>query len=157
MNLKPRFYVVMKHSHTVQRTVEFAETDMAGLVHFTNFFRYAELAEAEFFEDLGLPLIFCDRVQSRGWPRVRAECSYAEPLHFRDRIEITIFVKTLKIKAIEWGFRIFRLAENGEKTRVAKGGFTTVHVEKNNVDSGMTSLGLPEALLSKIEEAPAGF
>ena len=28
-----------------QHRVEFAETDMAGIVHFSNFFRYMEMAE----------------------------------------------------------------------------------------------------------------
>ena len=147
----------MKFAHTVERRVEFAETDMAGLVHFTNFFRYVELAEAEFFEDLGLPLIYANRLESKGWPRVRVQCNYSQPLYFRDRIEITIYVKAIKIKAIEWGFRVFRLEDDGSKKRAAKGSFTTVHVMKNNTDPGMTSLELPEELLSKIEEAPADF
>ena len=32
----------------VTRRVEFHETDMAGIVHFSNFFRYMEFAEVEF-------------------------------------------------------------------------------------------------------------
>ncbi|MGB0372676.1 MAG: acyl-CoA thioesterase [Opitutales bacterium] len=147
----------MKFAHTVRRRVEFAETDMAGLVHFTNFFRYVELAEAEFFEDLGLPLIDANREQSVGWPRVRVNCSYAEPLYFRDQVEITIFVKTIKIRAIEWGFRIFRIESDETRVRAAKGSFTTVRVKKDNIDRGMTSLELPEELLSKIQEAPEGY
>ena len=149
--------MAMKHAHTIERTVEFAETDMAGLVHFTNFFRYVELAEAEFFADLGIALISADRQQSVGWPRVRVQCNYSAPLYFRDRVEITIYVKAIKIKAIEWGFRLFRLEGDGQKTKAAKGSFTTVHVCKNNIDRGMTSLDIPEELLSNIEEVPNGF
>ena len=36
-----------------KRRVEFAETDMAGQVHFSNFFRYMEAAEHAFFRSLG--------------------------------------------------------------------------------------------------------
>lgn len=147
----------MKFSHAVRRRVEFAETDMAGLVHFSNFLRYVELAEAEFFEALNLPLISANRIQSLGWPRVRVQCNYAEPLYFRDEIEVLIFVKAIKIKAIEWGFRIFRIEQDGLQTRVAKGSLTTVHVKKDNIDRGITSLDLPAELLAKIEEAPADF
>ena len=39
--------------HSRQR-VEFADTDMAGIVHFANFFRYMERAEHEFLRSLGL-------------------------------------------------------------------------------------------------------
>ena len=31
------------------RRIEFAETDMAGIVHFANFFRMMETTEHEFF------------------------------------------------------------------------------------------------------------
>ncbi len=31
------------------RRVEFSETDMAGIVHYSNFFRYMETAEHGFF------------------------------------------------------------------------------------------------------------
>ena len=33
----------------VVRRVEFSETDMAGIVHYSNFFRYMEAAEHGFF------------------------------------------------------------------------------------------------------------
>src|SRR5213078_989612 len=36
------------------RRVEFADTDMAGIVHFANFFRYMESAEHEFLRSHGL-------------------------------------------------------------------------------------------------------
>ena len=51
-------------------------------------------------------------------------------LYFRDRVEITIYVKAIKIKAIEWGFRIYRLDEDGAKTRAAKGSYTCARLQK---------------------------
>ena len=36
------------HFHFSKR-VEFSETDMAGIVHFSNFFRYMEMAEHAYF------------------------------------------------------------------------------------------------------------
>ena len=38
----------MAYEHTAYRKVEFSETDMAGLVHFSNYFRYMEIAERDF-------------------------------------------------------------------------------------------------------------
>ena len=34
----------MAYEFKVQRRVEFSETDMAGIVHYANFFRYMETA-----------------------------------------------------------------------------------------------------------------
>lgn len=41
-------------SFQTSRRVEFCDTDMAGIVHFANFFRYMEAAEHELFRNLGL-------------------------------------------------------------------------------------------------------
>ncbi len=37
--------------------VEFSDTDMAGIVHFTNFYRWMEYAEHAWFRSLGLKII----------------------------------------------------------------------------------------------------
>ena len=39
------------------RRIEFCETDMAGIVHFANFYIFMEQAEHELFRTLGLELI----------------------------------------------------------------------------------------------------
>ena len=44
----------MAYEYTTTKKIEFSETDMAGLVHFSNYFRYMEVAERDFFESLGL-------------------------------------------------------------------------------------------------------
>ena len=147
----------MKYAHTSRRVVEFAETDMAGLVHFTNYFRYAERAEADFFDDLGESLIQRSGGDNSGWPRVRAECRYAAPLYFRDEIEITIAVKALKERAIDWQFAIFKMHAGAPSVRVAKGSFSTVHVKVDPASGDLVSLSIPDVLLSKICEAPEGY
>ena len=43
----------MPYEQRIRRRVEFSETDMAGIVHYSNFFRYMEAAEHEFFRALG--------------------------------------------------------------------------------------------------------
>ena len=46
----------MAHEYRYRRRVEFSETDLAGIVHFSNYFRYMEAAEHEFFRSLGLSI-----------------------------------------------------------------------------------------------------
>jgi len=43
----------MAYEFKVVRRVEFSDTDMAGIVHYSNFFRYMETAEHAFFRSLG--------------------------------------------------------------------------------------------------------
>ncbi len=44
----------MSFDFRTKRRIEFAETDMAGIVHFSNYFRYMEETEHEFLRSLGL-------------------------------------------------------------------------------------------------------
>ena len=41
----------MPYEFKLTRQVEFSETDMAGIAHFTNFFRFMEAAEHAFFRE----------------------------------------------------------------------------------------------------------
>ena len=46
----------MAYEYKMTRRIEFAETDMAGIVHFSNFFRMMEATEHAFFRSLGLSI-----------------------------------------------------------------------------------------------------
>ncbi len=46
----------MPYEFKLTRRVEFAETDMAGIVHFANFFRMMESTEHAFFRSLGFTI-----------------------------------------------------------------------------------------------------
>ena len=60
----------MPSEFSLTRPVEFHETDMAGIMHFANFFRWMEVCETAFYRSLGLPLISFVPGQVVGWPRV---------------------------------------------------------------------------------------
>ena len=144
----------MHYEHTSTRQVEFSETDMAGLVHFSNFFRYMETAEREFFKAAGLDLIRTLPGELVGWPRARAECKFTAPLRFGDVIEIHLAVKAIKDRSIDYQFRIFCKKEDGSRIQVAKAHMTTVLATlKGNGD--MQSLEIPSYLRERITEAPA--
>ena len=64
------------------RRVEFHETDMAGIVHFSNFFRYMEAAEHEFLRSRGLSVVLDWEGQRLTFPRVAASCDFRRPLRF---------------------------------------------------------------------------
>jgi acyl-CoA thioester hydrolase len=144
----------MSHQITIRRNVEFSETDMAGIVHFSNYFRYVEIAEAALFEAAGYPLIQRTRDCAEGWPRVRASCDFREPLYFGNECEVYLEVVELKIKAIEFKFRIHRLDPESDPILVAKGKMTTVYARLLSGGNAMESKTLPPELVKKI--APPG-
>ena len=73
--------------HTTRR-VEFADTDMAGIVHFANFFRYMEVTEHAFLRSLGLSVHMREGRRTLGLPRVSATCDYRVPLRYEERVTV---------------------------------------------------------------------
>ena len=47
----------MAYEFKFVRTVEFSETDMAGIVHFSNYSKYMEAAEPRFFRSIGHSIV----------------------------------------------------------------------------------------------------
>ena len=47
----------MPYEFQLSRRVEFSDTDMAGIMHFSNFFRFMEAAETAFLRSLGLSVV----------------------------------------------------------------------------------------------------
>jgi len=144
----------MAYEHTSTRRIEFSETDMAGLVHFSNFFKYMETAERDFFEAAGVDLIRTKPGELVGWPRVRAECKFAAPIRFGDTIDIHLAVKAVKDRSIDYQFRIFRRESDGSRTQAAKGHMTTVLTELAP-DGALRSVKLTDQVRTCITAAPA--
>lgn len=107
---------------TTTRRIEFCETDMAGIVHFANYYRYMEQAEHELFRSLGLK-IAGKTVEGIdvGWPRVAAKCEYRAPARYDDviTIELTIVKQSTRSLTIEYQF-------SRDRQPLAKGEMTTV-------------------------------
>lgn len=147
----------MPHSFTVRRLVEFSETDMAGIVHFTNFFRYMEQAEHAFYRSIGMSVMMKDGERTISWPRMRASCDWKKPLRFEDEVEIELLVREKKAKSIVYDF-VFRktataAGELAEPEEVARGEVAVVCVEKDNAGQ-MKSIEIPRAIADRIDEAP---
>ena len=137
------------------RRVEFADTDMAGIVHYSNFFRFLETAEHGFFRSLGFSVVMDNTSPPVGWPRVHAECDYLQPLRFEDEVEIHMLISEKKTKSLSYVFR-FRKLNAAPPVEVARGALTVVCVTRNAAGK-MTACSIPKAVADKIEVAPAGL
>ena len=75
----------MPSEYRMKRRVQFYETDMAGIVHFSWFFRYLEEAEHAMWREAGLSIAGGAGI---GWPRVAASFEFHRPLRFEDEFEV---------------------------------------------------------------------
>ncbi|MCD8483916.1 MAG: acyl-CoA thioesterase [Verrucomicrobia bacterium] len=139
---------------TVAKPVEFFDTDMAGIVHFSCFFRYMEFAEARLFESLGFPLIQQSSGSFSGFPRVKAECQYSAPLYFGETVQIEIYVDAVGTSSITYSFR-FRVTKGEGTGLIAKGTMTTVFASVKNPGDPLRSVAIPDALRAQLSACVA--
>lgn len=133
------------------RRIEFAETDMAGIVHFANFFRMMESTEHEFFRSLGFSIHAHEDGATIGWPRVSASCDYSRPLRFEDEVEIHLIVAEVRRRSIRYEF-IFRKVADG--LEVARGKVATVCATVEKTTGKLVAMPIPERIREKITAAP---
>jgi acyl-CoA thioester hydrolase len=85
--------------------VTWADTDAAQVVHYSNYFRFLERAEEDFYRHLGFS--FIDIGKMGLWlPRVEVFCQYRKPSRFNDLIEVELTIEELREKSVKYGFRM---------------------------------------------------
>lgn len=134
----------MKPVFQIQRRVEFYETDMAGIVHFSNFFRFMEACEHAFLRSLDHELHGMLDGLETGWPRVNATCDYRAPARFGDLLDIRLFIDEVRKRSVRYRFEVAK-----DDTLVAEGSIAAAHVAIT--DDGIKAVPLPEALKLKLE------
>ena len=92
----------MPQSFKTQRRVEFRDTDMAGIVHFSVFFAYMEEAEHQLLRQLGIGVVCDVDGTTVSFPRVAAACNYRRAIKFEDIIDIEITIKRIGTKSITY-------------------------------------------------------
>lgn len=122
---------------------------MAGIVHFSNYYRYMEEAEHAYLRSLGLSVMMTlDDGTVIGWPRVRTSCAYEAPARFEDEIEIHLNVSRKGVKSLTLDMEFWR----GE-TRLAHGTLKTVCCIVGH-NTALISIPIPPDIDAKILEAP---
>lgn len=144
----------MAHQYTLTRQVEFADTDMAGIMHFANFFRFMEAAEHAFFRSIGLSVHGRFGGRLIGWPRVDARCAFSRPLRFEDVVEVQMLVREKRSKSLRCEY-VFRKTEDRTPVEVARGEMTLVCTELDERSGTMKAIPIPDAIDALIEAAPA--
>lgn len=136
------------------RRVEFSDTDMAGIMHFSRFFIFMESAEHAFFRELGFSIHTQIEGRRFGWPRVNAECQYKKPLRFEDEIDIHLRVAEINEKTIRYLFSFYKRNDD-RREPAAQGSLVVVCVVKDDEDQTFRSAPIPDEIRRKIEVHPA--
>jgi 4-hydroxybenzoyl-CoA thioesterase/acyl-CoA thioester hydrolase len=135
--------------HT-SRFVEFSDTDMAGIMHFSAYFRYMEAAEHELLRSLGLSVYSQIDGKSVSFPRVAASCQFHSPARCEDVLEIDVTVRRVGAKSITYGFRF---SQHGRE--VASGEMTCVCCVVNHGEPPI-SIPLPNSVAEKLRNLAGG-
>ena len=109
----------MSVEHVERLRVAWVDTDAGGRIHFSNAFRWAELAETGLMRRLGLLERWGD------YPRRHVEAEFVKVLRFEDEIEVRIRVERVGRSSITYAWTI---AKDGEAH--VKGRHTVVHVDE---------------------------
>ena len=134
-----------------QRRIEFGETDMAGIVHFSNFFRYMEAAETEFLRSRGFSVAWIENGLRVGFPRVSATCDYLKPARFEDVLAIEVTLENLGTKSVTYRFDFSR-----DGVPIATGRITSVFC-REVPGHGLKSDEIPEKMRSKLAQPQEFF
>lgn len=134
----------MPHEFSITRRVQFSETDMAGIMHFANFFRMMEEVEHAFFRSVGLSVSMQHDNIHVGWPRVAAACEFLGPVRFEDEVELKMRVTRMGDKSFSYEVEFLVKGQ-----RVALGKTTSVCCEVG-AGGAMKAIPIPKPIREKL-------
>jgi acyl-CoA thioester hydrolase len=124
------------------RRVQFADTDLAGIVHFSWLFKYMEEAEHAAWRAAGLSV--AGKNSDLGWPRVAVSFEFHQPLHFEDEVEISVALADVGSRSLQYQHTVRR----GD-VLIGSGRMKTVCV-KTTADGKMRAAEIPEEIVRKL-------
>jgi YbgC/YbaW family acyl-CoA thioester hydrolase len=136
---------VATSEYHLTRRVHFYETDKAGIVHFSYFYRYMEEAEHALWRAAGLSIAPPDATV--GFPRVAADFKFLKPLRFEDEFEVHICIADISQKKIRYKATV---TKDGDK--IATGSMTIACVTKRPGEP-LRSTPIPETIASNFSVA----
>lgn len=96
---------------TVREKVRFVETDMMGVVHHSNYFRWFEMGRVEYLRQAGISLwdLMNDGIV---FPITNVDCQYRNPARFDDFILIETTMVELSRAKMAFSYRVVKEADD---------------------------------------------
>jgi YbgC/YbaW family acyl-CoA thioester hydrolase len=136
------------HELKTTRRVEFADTDLAGVVHFSRFFVYMESVEGEFLRALGADFTLEHEGSRLGWPKAEAACEYVSPARYGDVLDIHLRVQRKGNRSV-----IYAITFRCGGREIARGRTVSVCCAAQP-GGGFAPIRIPEFIAGRIEQAP---
>lgn len=128
-----------------RRRVQFYETDAAGIVHFSWFFRYMEEAEHALWRAAGLSIHPPD--SPIGFARTSAACDYRRPLRFEDEFDVTIRITAISPKTIQYSCVMTK-----DDVTLATGSMTVICV-RSEPNAQIKAMNIPAEIAARFAVA----
>lgn len=126
----------MPPSISIQRRVQWMDTDAAGIWHHSVVIRWTEEAEAELHRLLGI----IDETFG-ATPRVRTEFEFNDVLRFDDVVDITLSISAVGNTSVTYRIEVGR-----DSAEVASGQMVAVFIDRETGEKTPWSSSLREAL-----------
>ena len=125
--------------YTTTLRVRYKETDQMGVVYYSNYMVWFEVARAELFRDIGYPYSRIEKEMGLWLMVAEARCIYKSPARYDELIDIECCLNNIKNSSMAFSYKVKR-----KKTILAEG--ETVHVFTN-------SAGSPRRIPQSLKEA----
>lgn len=138
------------HEIRARRKIEYVDTDMSGIVHFSRFLIFMENTEHAFLDALGVGVEWKEEDgRLLSWPRVAVGCEYVSPARFGDELEVHLQVLRKGTKSLTYQFNVTRGGH------LLARGKTTCACCVINDPEGVKSVAIPDWVAERIEVAGA--
>ncbi len=138
----------MAYEFHYRRRVHFIDTDTAGLIHFTNYFRYMEETETEFLFEVARESGIPPDDELFVTPRVKVGCEFVKPVGFGDLLDCHLWIEHKGRTSIGY---VVSFRKDGEE--VARGRVKFVFVTKDE-NGRFRSIPIPARLDKALQKAP---
>ena len=127
---------------TYRRRVQFYETDLAGIVHFSWYPRYMEEAEHAMWRDAGLSIKPAGL--DLGFARVSISVEFHAPLYFEQEFEVHVRIESITRRSIRYACTVTR-----EGVPIATGTMAAVCVQ-NRPGEPFKAVEIPEEIVTRL-------
>ena len=136
----------MPCEYRFRRRVNFYETDAAGLVHFSCYFRYMEEAEHALWREAGLSIH--PPGAEIGFPRVSTSFEFHRALRFEQEFDVHLRVTAMTKRSIRYSC----VLSDGD-TKIATGTLVIVCVRRQS-NGALAATEIPAEIAARIQVAP---
>lgn len=98
-------------SYTHRVRVGYVDTDAAGVVHHSQYFRYLEQGRVELLRAVGVDYLMFERERSLALPVVEVRMKYRAPARFDDLLDVETWLSEGSRAKLVFGSRLRRAAD----------------------------------------------